>query len=99
MELHALDRQVAVADAHDLAVLAARGHFELVGNRRRGQRVVTTDLESLRQPLEDAAAVVLDHARLAVEQALRAPDLAAERLDDRLMAKADAERRDARVPH
>src|SRR3954451_25156864 len=99
MELDALDRQLAVADAHDLAVVAARGDLELVGHRRRGERVVAADLESLRQSLKDAASVVLDHARLAVQQALRAADLAAERLDDRLMTQADAERRHARVPH
>ena len=99
MELHALDRQLAVADAHDLAVVAARGDLELVGHPRRRERVVAADLESLRQALEDAPAVVFDDARLAVEQALRAPDLPAERLDDGLVAEADAERRDARVPH
>src|SRR3954451_22205494 len=99
MELDALDRQLAVADAHDLAVVAARGDLELVGHRRRGERVVAADLESLRQSLEDAASVVLDDARLAVQQALRAADLAAERLDDSLMTEADAERRHTRVPH
>ena len=32
-----------------------------------------------------------------MQQRLRLPDLAAERLDDRLVAEADAERRDARA--
>src|SRR5438067_13711107 len=99
MELHALDRQFAMAYAHHLAVVAACGHLELVRHARRGERVVAPDLEPLRQPAEDAAPVVLDDARLPVEKALRAADLAAEGLDDRLVAEANAERRHARRAH
>ena len=39
---------------------------------------------------------MLDAARLPVQERLRLPDLAAEGLDDRLVAEADAERRHAR---
>src|SRR6266540_7539410 len=88
-----------MANAHHLAVVCARRDLELVGDARRGERVVAADLESLRQPAKDAAAVVLDDTRLPVEQTLRAADLAAEGLDDRLVAEADAERRDARLAH
>jgi hypothetical protein len=55
--------------------------------------VVAAHLQLRRQPREDAAAVVRDDARLAVEQRLRLADVAAEGLDDRLVAEADAERR------
>ena len=72
MELHAFDRKLAMAHAHDLAVLGVRGDLERVGHDRRGERVVAADLEPLRQPREDAVPVVLDDARLPVEQALRA---------------------------
>src|SRR5581483_12412777 len=75
---------------------AGRRDLELVRNRRRRERVVAAGLEFLRQPGEDPASVVTDRARLAVQQVLRLADLAAERLDDRLVAEADAERRHAR---
>src|SRR3954469_25678500 len=97
MELDAFDRQLAVADAHHLAVVAPRRHLELVRDNRRRERVVTPDLEPLREAAEHAPPVVLDAARLPVEQALRAADLADERPDHRLVAEADAEGGNARV--
>ena len=36
MELDALDRMLAVADAHDLAVRGPRRHLECIGHVRRG---------------------------------------------------------------
>src|SRR6266536_1765052 len=99
MELHAFDRQLAVAHAHHLAVVAPSRDLEHVRHARRRERVVATDLEVLRQPAENALAVVLDRARLAVQQALRARDLAAERLNHRLVPQAHAERRHARAAH
>ena len=96
MELDAFDRQLAVADAHHLAVGRPGGDLELVRDLDRGERVVAAGLEVLRHPGEDALAVVLDERRLAVQERLRGPDLAAERLDDRLVAEADAERRHPR---
>ena len=71
MELHALDRQLAVTHAHHLAVRRVRGHGELGGNVGRGERVVAPDLDLVRQPRVDAEAVVRDRARLAVQQRLR----------------------------
>ena len=47
------------------------------------------------EPGEDAAAVVVDSVALPCTSSLRLADLAAEHLDDRLVAEADAERRDA----
>src|SRR5580765_41139 len=96
MELHTLDRQLAVTYAHHLAVIAPRRHLEHVGHARRGERVVPPDLEPLRQAAEQALAVVLDDARLAVQQPSRAVYLAAERLHHGLVPEAHAEGRDAR---
>ena len=76
MELDAVDRQLAMADGHHLA-LAARGRdLELARDRRRRERVVAPGLEALGQALEQPAAVVLDLARLAVDEPLRLADLA-----------------------
>ena len=55
--------------------------------------VVTADLELVGQAGVDAAAVVRDDARLAVQERLRLPDLATECLHDRLVAEAHAEGR------
>ena len=49
--------------------------------------------DQLRQVGEDALAVALDRRGLAVQERFGLADLAAERLDDRLVAEADAERR------
>ena len=70
MELHALDGQLAVADAHQHAA-AAGGHHEAVRQPLLGdhERVVAADDEVLRQPGEDARAVVGDRRRLAVHRA------------------------------
>ena len=93
MELHTLDRQRAMANSHHLAVLGSRRHVELVGDMDCGERVVAPDLDRARKPCEDALPVVLDPARLAVDELTRLRDLAAEGLDDRLVPEADAERR------
>ena len=72
---------------------ARRGNLELVGDVLCGERVVATGGEALRQPGEDAAAVVVDRRSLCRGGARCAcADLAAERRDDRLVAEADAER-------
>ena len=55
MELHADDRQLAVAHRHHLAVVRVRGRLELVGQARRRERVVAARVERLRQPGEEAA--------------------------------------------
>ena len=93
MELDALDRVRAVAHAHDLSVRGPCGHVELVGNADGSEGVVAAGLDLGRETLEDPESVVLEHARLAVQERLRARDLASERLDDRLVAEADSERR------
>src|SRR5438270_8325765 len=97
MELDAVDRQLAVADGHHLAFVAGRGDLELVRDALRGERVVAARLEARRKAGEEALPVVVDGARLAVDEPSREPDLAAERFDDRLVAEADAERRHPRA--
>ncbi len=96
VELHADDRQRAVAHRHHLAVLGVRGRLEHVGQPRRGERVIAPCVERLRQIGEEAGPVVLHGARLPVQQLLRIAHLAAEGLDDRLVPEADAEGRDRR---
>src|SRR5262245_12534468 len=95
MELDALDRQLAVAHAHDLALRARRRHLEHVRDAGRGARVVAAGLERRGQPRVQALSAVRHRARLAMHEPPRLADVAAEHLDDRLVAEADAERRDA----
>ena len=68
VELHALERQRGVAHAHHDTVLAPRGRDELVGQRDGAERVVADGGEALRQPGEDARAVVPDRRDLAVRR-------------------------------
>src|SRR5205085_261026 len=62
----------------------------------RRERVVAAGVERGREAGEEAHAVVVHGARLAVDEPAREADLAAEGLDDRLVAEADAERRHPR---
>src|SRR5689334_835052 len=98
MELDSMDRQFPMAHRHDLAVRSRRGHLELVRDAGRRQRVVAPRLELLRQTLEETASVGAHRRRLPVDEEARRPDLAAERLDDRLMPETDPERRPPREP-
>jgi len=96
MELDAVHPERAVAHGHHLAVAGRGRDLELLGDRGRRERVVAPGLEVIGQTGEETAPVVVDDACLAVQQLLRLPDLAAERLDDGLVAEADAERRGRR---
>src|SRR3954471_20095470 len=82
-----------MADGHHLAVGSGRRDLQQRRDLCGRQRVVSADLELLGQPAEEAAAVVADGARLAVDERAGGGDLAAEGLDDRLVAEADAEGR------
>ena len=94
MELDALGGQLAVAGAHH-HVAEAGAQLELVGQVGVGdQRVVAAGDQRRRQPVEDRAAVVLDLGVLAVDR-LALDGRAAEGLDQRLVAEADAEHRRA----
>ena len=95
VELHALDGQRLVADAHDFAVVGPRGDVEAVGQRLAldGQRMVTGAGQRVGQALEDADILVVHRRNLTVHQLLGMHDPAAEGLADRLVAEADAEQR------
>src|SRR3954447_25121356 len=69
VELDALGRQLAMADAHQHAA-AARGRLEAVGQALRldDQRVVAADLQGVFEAFVDGAAVVIDGRRLAVHR-------------------------------
>src|SRR5205823_3481438 len=95
VELEPVHRQLAVAHGHHLALVTRRRDLESIGDAGRGERVVAAGVEGGRETGEEPAAVVVHRARLAVDEAPREADLAAEGLDDRLVAEADAEGRDA----
>src|SRR5258705_2902698 len=93
MELHAFQRQLPMAQAHDDAVLRPRRDFEALRQAlaRHHQRVVTRRGKRGGEAGEDRPPVVMDLRYLAVHEAGRAHDLAAERLAEGLVAEADAE--------
>ena len=97
MELHALERQLAVAQAHD-HVAGARRHLELVRQPlgAHDERVVAADHERGFEAREDRPAVVLGLGGLAVHR-LAAHHRPAELGGERLVAEADAEHRHARL--
>ena len=93
MELHALDRVLPVAHAHDFAVLRAGGDLEAVRHAvvLDHQRVIARGNEAFRKIAEHPFAAVLDLRRLAMHHLPRAHDFPAERLADRLVPEANAE--------
>ena len=92
VELHALDVELAVAQAHDHAVVGAGGDLEHVGDRVGvdDERVVAGGLERVGEPGEHAGALVVDLRGLAVHDRRRPHDVAAVDLADALVAEADA---------
>src|SRR5688500_19797821 len=96
VELHAFHRELAVAHAHDLAVVAPGADLERGWQRRSldRERMVARRREGVRQPAEYPAPVVADGGGLAVHELLRVHDPAAERLPDRLVPEADAQDRE-----
>lgn len=97
MELHAENRIIGVADAHNLAVLCDCRHLETIGkgalvNRERVisryRRRFGTALEELTLRVEPGVAL------LAVHKALRVCDRRAESGTDCLMTEAHAEYRE-----
>src|SRR5712692_4146118 len=99
VELDALDGEMTMAQAHDLAVLSSRGDLEDGGETlvEHHQRVVARGIEVLLEPREHPAAIVMDAGGLAVHLLARARDGAPERLADGLVPETDAENRRGRV--
>src|SRR5580693_275086 len=95
VELHALGRQLSVAQRHQHTA-AVRGRLQAVGQALvDDQRVVATHCQRRAEALEDRAPVVLDRRCLAVHRLVESHG-SPERLRERLVAEADAERGDAR---
>src|SRR5947207_4665390 len=95
MKLHALDRKLAMAHAHDLAVFAGRGDLQAGRHRLalNNQRMIAGSGQRVGEAGEDAAVYVRDRRDIPIHDVLRANDAATERLSDRLVAQADAEYR------
>jgi len=90
MELDAVDRQVAVAEAHHRGVVGGGVDHQILGNVGDDQRVIARRREGRGQALEQPGAVMRDRAGLAMHQPA-AHHLPAEMLANRLMTEADAE--------
>ena len=95
MELHAVDGELAVAQAHDFALGGFGGDFERGGEGLAldEQGVVARGFEGIGQAGEDAGAVVQDGRGLSVHEPASADDVAAEDVADALVAEANAEQR------
>ena len=93
MELHAVDWQLAMAEAHDDAVLGfgadLQGVRQAVALDDKG--VIARRLERRGDAGEQRRAAMADRAQLAVHQHRRAHDRRPERLADALVAETDAE--------
>ena len=85
--------KVTVANSHDLSVARPRRDLEGLGDLHCGERVVAPDVDPWGKAGVDPAAVVVDRARLSMDERACLRDPAAEPLDDRLVSEADAERR------
>src|SRR5688572_7778064 len=93
MELHRLNRKIAVTHAHDDAVFGLRSHFEARWQlfTDRVKRVIASDLHPRGQAGKDAAVRVPDVRRLAMHRVVENTQLAAECFHRPLQSEADAE--------
>src|SRR5713226_414220 len=88
VELHALDREAAMAHAHDFSVFGLGGDFQ-TGRQSRAtnrERMIARRDEGARQPAKHADAEMADRRSLPVDHSAGMRDLASEGLADRLMA-------------
>src|ERR1700685_991150 len=98
MELHALGRQLAVAQGHQHSP-APGGLLEAVGQVGVDhERVVAPDRERRGEAVEDRAPVMLDARGLAMHRLVELP-APAEGLRERLVAKAHPQRGHPRLRH
>ena len=97
MKLHAVNGPLHVAQPHNHAVGCLRGNFKAVrhGGGRNRQRMIARYSEWRRQVFKNIGAVMADIAQLAMHDIGRPHNLAAKGLPDTLVAKADAENREA----
>jgi hypothetical protein len=88
VKLNAVDGELLVPHGHYL--VAARGR-ELETDRQLvgGERVVAAGLEVLRQAVEDAAPVVMNGARLAVDERLGQTPSVGTRVPRRLISSIE----------
>src|ERR1700694_1145181 len=93
MELDALDRQAAMAQAHDFTVLRLGSYLQ--AGRKEGalhcEGVVSGRHKMIFYVEKNPATIVRYPRSLAVHHLLRAHHLAAECLPDRLVSEADAQ--------
>src|SRR5258708_2838631 len=100
MELHAVQRQALVPNAHDLPAavrsIAPSADFELVTERARpdDETMIARRLERIVQVGEQPPSIVVNLVSLAVHQALGPHDFGPERVPDRLVPEANSEDRD-----
>ena len=87
VKLHAFDRQVAMSDAHDLAIIGMGGDFQHLGQTRwcYRQRVLTIVRKLPGQIAENTLLRGSDDASFAMHQRLRAHNLRPKCLADRLV--------------
>ena len=95
MKLYAVDRQVFMAQRHDLSVLCPCCNFEACGQRGRidDQGVVACGIERRRQSGKEALPTVMDRAYLSMHGTRATHDSSAQTLGDGLMAETDAQDR------
>src|SRR6195256_3372902 len=99
MELHTLNREILMSQAHDDAgsvfVRSPCADFQIAWQIRLGddQRMVARRGHRRRQAAKNGLAIVLDLTGFAVHQVLRANHLAAEGCANRLVSQADSEHR------
>src|SRR5882762_4968900 len=95
MELHALHGELAVAHAHDLAVLGLGRDLQALGQRRPAnrKRMIAGRHERTRKSAKHTEARMADRRGFSVHDLTRMHNLAAESLADRLMAEAHAQYR------
>ncbi len=92
MELDAFNRKFSMSNSHYLIVIdRLGGHFEAFRQALsfRNQRMVSRSLKRALDSMENPLSIVSDRAGLAVAQSPSSNYLAAERVNNPLVSKAD----------
>ena len=95
MKLHALQRQRFVTNAHDLTTIRLGCQLQHIRQRvvPGAERMITPNLQGLRQAFEDRRAVVFGQRRFTVHQAFCPDDVTTEMMHQTLVPQADTEYR------